>query len=102
VLTVRLYSREGGDVKRVVVMVAVGVFAAIAATVAGAAVSAEAREVGCHPSYRGACLKTGIGDYDCGGGSGNGPNYVWKTVRVVGPDVFRLDGDRDGYGCEPY
>jgi PASTA domain len=55
----------------------------------------------CHPSYEGDCLKVGIGDYDCAGGSGNGPNYVQGTVRVVGPDEFDLDGDGDGLGCEP-
>jgi hypothetical protein len=54
----------------------------------------------CHPSYAGACLKDGAGDYDCAGGSGNGPNYVYGTVRVVGWDEFGLDGDNDGYGCE--
>jgi hypothetical protein len=54
----------------------------------------------CHPSYEGACLKVGIGDYDCAGGSGNGPNYVEGTVRVVGPDEFDLDRDGDGLGCE--
>jgi hypothetical protein len=54
----------------------------------------------CHPSYEGECLKVGIGDYDCAGGSGNGPNYVQGTVRVVGPDEFDLDGDGDGLGCE--
>jgi endonuclease YncB( thermonuclease family) len=54
----------------------------------------------CHPSYRGACLKRGAGDYDCLGGSGNGPNYVAGPVYVVGPDEFRLDGDNDGVGCE--
>ena len=55
----------------------------------------------CHDSYRGECLKVGIGDYDCAGGSGNGPNYVQGTVRVVGPDEFDLDRDGDGLGCEP-
>jgi PASTA domain len=54
----------------------------------------------CHPSYEGECLKVGIGDYDCAGGSGNGPNYVEGTVRVVGPDEFDLDRDSDGLGCE--
>jgi hypothetical protein len=53
----------------------------------------------CHPSYKGACLKMGIGDYDCQGGSGNGPNYT-GLVRVVGWDEFGLDRDNDGYGCE--
>jgi hypothetical protein len=54
----------------------------------------------CHPSYEGECLKVGIGDYDCAGGSGNGPNYAQGTVRVVGPDEFDLDRDGDGLGCE--
>jgi hypothetical protein len=53
----------------------------------------------CHPSYKGACLKQNAGDYDCAGGSGNGPNYV-GTVRVVGYDEFDLDRDGDGIGCE--
>lgn len=54
----------------------------------------------CHPSYEGACLKIGAGDYDCAGGAGNGPNYVRGPVRIVGPDEFGLDGDGDGLGCE--
>lgn len=53
----------------------------------------------CHPSYKGKCLKVGAGDYDCIGGSGDGPNYTGR-VRVVGTDVFRLDADKDGIGCE--
>jgi hypothetical protein len=53
----------------------------------------------CHPSYRGRCLKRNASDYDCKGGSGNGPYYTGR-VRVVGPDVFRLDADGDGIGCE--
>lgn len=52
----------------------------------------------CHPSYSG-CLKADASDYDCAGGSGNGPYYT-GTVRVVGPDVFGLDRDNDGWGCE--
>jgi hypothetical protein len=53
----------------------------------------------CHPSYKGACLDPRASDYDCKGGSGNGPKYTGR-VRVVGPDVFRLDADHDGWGCE--
>ena len=74
--------------------------AAAALTATAASASDTSSGARCHSSYKGACLKVGIGDYDCGGGSGNGPNYVWKTVRVVGPDVFRLDADYDGWGCE--
>jgi hypothetical protein len=54
----------------------------------------------CDPNYSGQCLKDGIGDYDCSSGSGNGPNYVYGTVRVVGSDPFGLDRDGDGLGCE--
>lgn len=53
----------------------------------------------CHPSYEGACLDPNSPDYDCAGGSGNGPDYT-GPVRVVGPDVYGLDADSDGYGCE--
>ena len=54
----------------------------------------------CHASYKGACLKVGQGDYDCAGGSGNGPNYIQGPVSVVGYDEFGLDADNDGVGCE--
>jgi micrococcal nuclease len=53
----------------------------------------------CHSSYTGACLTPGIGDYDCAGGTGDGPNYTGR-VNVVGPDEFDLDRDNDGVGCQ--
>lgn len=53
----------------------------------------------CHASYQGACVPI-ASDVDCAGGSGNGPEYVRGPVRVVGPDVYGLDGDNDGIGCE--
>jgi hypothetical protein len=56
----------------------------------------------CHPSYEGACLDPTASDYDCAGGSGNGPKYVQGTVKVHPPDPFDLDADADGLGCEPY
>jgi len=61
--------------------------------------SATATKAKCHPSYKLRCLKPNASDYDCRGGSGNGPYYT-GLVRVVGPDVFRLDADGDGWGCE--
>jgi serine/threonine protein kinase len=54
---------------------------------------------GCHPSYEGACLKADSDDYDCRPGDGNGPDYVGRTVRVVGPDEFNLDKDGDKRAC---
>ncbi|MEK7093093.1 MAG: hypothetical protein AAB927_01275 [Patescibacteria group bacterium] len=53
---------------------------------------------GCNPNYSG-CLESNAGDYDCAGGSGNGPNYTGK-VRVIGYDEYGLDRDGDGWGCE--
>lgn len=44
----------------------------------------------CHPSYIGTCLNPNTGDYNCGS----------MPIYVVGPDVYRLDGDNDGVACE--
>ncbi|MCC6984126.1 MAG: hypothetical protein IT535_12705 [Bauldia sp.] len=54
----------------------------------------------CHPSYAGKCVPI-ASDVDCAGGEGNGPAYVEGPLRVVGPDVYRLDTDGDGIACEP-
>jgi PASTA domain len=51
----------------------------------------------CTPGYS-PCL-TPASDYDCSGGSGDGPQYTGK-VRVTGSDPYGLDADADGYGCE--
>lgn len=71
----------------------------------GAAAAAE--ETGeteaseCDPNYSGACLDPYASDYDCEGGSGNGPDYTGE-VTVVGVDHYGLDADGDGIGCESY
>lgn len=51
----------------------------------------------CDPNYS-PCLKP-ASDYDCIGGSGNGPAYT-GTVEVIGSDIYGLDSDGDGIGCE--
>jgi hypothetical protein len=53
----------------------------------------------CDPNYEGACLDPTSADYDCAGGSGNGPDYT-GPVRSVGSDPFDLDRDGDGLACE--
>jgi hypothetical protein len=53
----------------------------------------------CHPSYDGACLDPNASDYDCEGGSGDGPEYT-GTVAVVGPDEYDLERDNDGIACD--
>jgi hypothetical protein len=63
-----------------------------------AAPEEEASE--CDPNYTGACLDPSASDYDCAGGSGDGPQYT-GPVTVVGEDHYGLDADSDGTGCEP-
>lgn len=53
---------------------------------------------GCHPSYVDACVPIDS-DVDCAGGKGNGPSYFDGVARVVGPDVYDLDRDGDGWAC---
>ena len=55
----------------------------------------------CTPGYS-PCLQSGPSDYDCSGGSGNGPAYTEPgvTYRVTGSDPYDLDSDNDGSGCE--
>lgn len=62
--------------------------------------SAPSPGSGCHPSYVGACVPVGVEDVDCRGGNGNGPVYVAGPIRVVGPDEYGLDGNKDGVACE--
>lgn len=54
---------------------------------------------GCDPNYAGPCVPI-ASDVDCAGGSGNGPAYVQGPVTVVGTDIYGLDRDSDGFGCE--
>jgi hypothetical protein len=53
----------------------------------------------CDPNYSG-CLDPNAADYDCEGGSGDGPDYT-GTVEVTGVDHYGLDEDGDGIGCDP-
>lgn len=59
---------------------------------------APAKTSSCDPNYSG-CVPI-ASDVDCGGGNGNGPAYVYETVRVTGYDIYDLDRDSDGYGCD--
>jgi beta-lactam-binding protein with PASTA domain len=56
-----------------------------------------AKERACTPGYS-PCLPPAT-DYDCAGGPGNGPEYT-GTVQVRGPDIYELDEEGDGLGCE--
>ena len=60
---------------------------------------AEVEAEECDPNYSG-CLDPNAVDYDCEGGSGDGPLYT-GTVEVLGVDHYGLDDDSDGIGCDP-
>jgi hypothetical protein len=53
---------------------------------------------GCDTNYSG-CVPI-ASDVDCAGGGGNGPAYVAGPVQVIGTDIYGLDSDHDGIGCE--
>jgi len=52
----------------------------------------------CDPNY-GGCVPI-ASDVDCAGGSGNGPAYVDGIVAVIGSDIYDLDRDNNGFGCD--
>jgi Glucodextranase, domain B len=51
----------------------------------------------CDSNYSG-CVPI-ASDVDCAGGSGNGPAYVQGPVKILGVDIYKLDADHDGWGC---
>ncbi len=71
------------------------VLSALMLPLAGAAAQAQ----NCDENYEGACVPV-ASDVDCAGGSGNGPAYVRGPVYVVGSDIYDLDRDGDGVGCD--
>ena len=52
----------------------------------------------CDPNYD-PCVPIDS-DVDCASGRGNGPSYVRGPVRVIGSDIYDLDRDGDGWGCD--
>lgn len=58
---------------------------------------APAQSSNCTAGYS-PCLPP-ASDYDCSGGSGDGPEYT-GYVTVTGSDPYGLDSDGDGAGCE--
>src|SRR6266508_729113 len=56
----------------------------------------------CTSGYSPCLVYHGGADYDCYGGSGDGPYYTEPGVvyTVSGSDPYGLDADNDGSGCE--
>jgi resuscitation-promoting factor RpfB len=59
----------------------------------------EPRKPACDPNYRGACVPI-ASDVDCLGSREDGPAYVEGPVYVIGRDIYRLDRNHDGVGCD--
>ena len=53
----------------------------------------------CDSNYTGACVPIDS-DVDCAGGSGNGPSYASGPIYVVVDDIYGLDRDGYGVGCQ--
>ncbi|HEV7252134.1 MAG TPA: hypothetical protein VGN97_03415 [Mesorhizobium sp.] len=62
--------------------------------------AAEAVAQECDPNYESSPCVPVASDVDCAGGRGNGPEYVRGPVIVIGDDVYDLDRDGDGVGCD--
>jgi hypothetical protein len=69
-----------------------------AAAVASVLACAPATGQECDPNYD-PCVPV-ASDVDCAGGGGNGPAYVDGPVTVIGSDIYGLDRDGNGTGCE--
>ena len=93
--TYRVTLQDGVEVSRTLLSKVV-VRAPVARVVA---VGTKRATPSCDPNYSGACVPI-ASDVDCAGGSGNGPAYVEGPVTVIGTDIYGLDSDGDGIGCE--
>ncbi|ADB35816.1 G5 domain protein [Kribbella flavida DSM 17836] len=98
-LTYEVTSKNGVQVRKRLVRRVVSRQPVAEVTTIGTKKAAEETSTGgCDPNYSG-CVPI-ASDVDCSGGSGNGPEYVAGPVQVTGSDVYRLDADNDGIGCE--
>ena len=95
-----LEGKETGrkEIKNEVTKAAVNKVTLIGTYVAPPPPVVQKQSSSCDPNYSG-CVPI-ASDVDCAGGSGNGPAYVSGPVRVIGSDIYGLDRDGDGIGCE--
>ncbi len=86
--------------RRVLFLLLAAVTTTIATLVPSAYAGADAAAPGqhCLPNYD-PCVEPAL-DVDCVGG-GDGPAFVEGPIRVVSLDIYNLDGDGNGVGCEP-
>jgi hypothetical protein len=88
--------RDGVQVSRKVVSSTITKRPVSKVVLVGTKIASSAK---CDPNYSGECVPI-ASDVDCAGGSGNGPGYVYGPVEVIGSDIYDLDRDGDGVGCD--
>lgn len=98
--TARVVASDVVSLAPVTEITSVGVYDPPAPVAPAPVAPAPVAQGGCHPSYEGACVPMGVSDVDCAGGKGDGPEYVRGPLRVVGADVYDLDGNGDGVACQ--
>lgn len=100
VRVVQLTLRNGVEVDRELLKIFMAREPVEHVTVVGTRVQSNPEPTtNCDSNYTGACVPV-ASDVDCGGGSGDGPEYVYGPVRVVGADIYDLDRDGDGIACD--
>lgn len=77
---------------------AVVIFASVFVQACSSCTSNKPETPQCDPNYSG-CVPV-ASDVDCAGGRGDGPAYVQGPVKVIGRDIYQLDRDGNGIGCE--
>ena len=99
-MTYQLTYRDGALIDKKLISEAVTTPPVTQVTAVGTKVQAPPPPASnCDPNYTGACVPI-ASDVDCAGGGGDGPAYVRGPVYVVGTDIYDLDRDNDGIGCE--
>ncbi|MDQ1137177.1 cytoskeletal protein RodZ [Microbacterium sp. SORGH_AS 1204] len=96
--TARVLVRESVTRAPVSEVTSVGTYDAPAPVAAAPPAAEQSGSEGCDENYADACVPIDS-DVDCAGGKGNGPSYFDGVARVVGADVYKLDGDGDGWAC---
>lgn len=77
---------------RIAAIIAILALFAVGVTTTHVSVPVTAAE--CDPNYTGACVPVNAGDVNC--------DQIKAQVKVVGKDIYNLDGDGNGLGCESY
>jgi hypothetical protein len=88
-------SQQGGVMRRALFTLALFIPGVAAAS---ACAPPPQPVASCDPNYS-PCVPVAF-DVDCASGTGDGPAYIDFSVQVIGQDIYGLDRDGNGIGCE--